>query len=885
MNSQEAPPKWAMKFFRWFCRRDLADAVEGDLLELYARRLEENGRTYANIRFIGHVITFFQPFAFKRTHEQYRQLNPIHMFFNNLKIGFRFMKKHSTFSAINIIGLAMGLSAVILMTLFIADELSYDRFHSKGEDIVRVTYKLETPNATRQGAKLPFPIKEVLISNYPEVNRVARFYFWGSDTPLLEYGDHKHTEDAIYFGEDDVFEVFDFEFVRGNPTSALSDPRSIVLTEKMVTKYFGNEDPMGKIMRYKNQDDLVVRGVLKDIPQNSHIRFDFLLPIELQRQRWMGWGKSTYDLEKDWNWAAAWIYAQVALGTDLNEFQDKLQAIAEEHLNTDDQSGFSIEVQPLFDIHLKSEKSAEASPNGNMTQIYGFGAVAVLILFIACINFVNLTAAQTNKRLKELGLRKVMGARKGQLVSQFMAEALIVVTISSLIALVLAYATLPIFNDFTNKSLNLGTDDLPLFMALVILMLAIAMLSGLRPSIAAIRISAVQGLANKFNRIRSRQRFNSGMVVGQFVVSNLLIIGILVVNNQLNFLQNKDLGFDKDQMLMLRHGRSMNEGQYDVFRNKLSGIPEVQNINRGYVAGTGAFTNTFKIVGSPDQDTYSLGIKWIGEGFTDMYNLELIAGRVHDESVTADINSGILINAAAAKALGWTNEESIGKKLSFLPGGATKPVEIRVIGVLADANFESLYDPVMPSVFRRTQDNGGGEITVRLGGVNDLPGTLARIESIWEEVLPQWPFEFSFLDERIEAQYVKEERLASAIRYFTTLAIFIACLGLFGLASFAVQQRTKEIGVRKVLGASMHSIFTLVSKRFLWLIGFSFLLSTPLGYYLFNLWLQDFAYQVQIGPLVFLLAGLVSILIAFIAIGGQSFKAASSNPVKTLRYE
>lgn len=884
MNEQ-LPPIWIRKFFTWFCREELHDTVEDDLITLYSRKRRHMSALKANTWYFFTVLTFLQPFALKQI--QNNHLNPIDMFYNNLKIGVRFMKKHITYSAINVLGLAMGLSAVTLISLFIIDELSYDKFHVQGENIVRLTYKLETPNSNRQGAKLPFPTKEVLTSGYPEVIDVVRFYHWSGDTPLLAYGDQKHTEEGIYFSEPDVFKVFDFDLIKGNPTTALANPRSIVITEKMAAKYFGYEDPMGKVMRYKNENDLVVTGVLKDVPENSHITFDFLLPIELQRQRWLEWGQgqSTYDLEKDWNWAATWVYALIHTNTELTTFESELQAIARDHLNTDEQGGFSIEVQPLYDIHLKSDKSAEASANGNLTQLYSFGAIAALILFIACVNFINLSSAQAGKRLNEVGLRKVMGAKKGQLIAQFFAEALLLVSISALLALALAYTSLPYFNNFTAKSLSISLYDQPFFMLLIAIVFGVALLSGLRPSLAAIRVQAIEGIGNKFGFIQSKQRFNRAMVIVQFVICNLMIIGILVVNNQLDFLQNKDLGFDKEQMLVLRHGRNLSGPQFDAFKNKMAAIPSVQNINRGYVAGTRAYTNTFKIVNDANTDTYSLGIKWIGEGFTDMYGLDVVAGRNFDENSKTDLKSGILVNESAIKALGWSIDESIGNELSFLPGGASQPEKIRVIGVLADANFESLYDPILPSVFRRTESSVGSEVTLKLVDSGNLSNSLDQIEAVWASVIPEWPFEFSFLDDQIESQYIKEERLTSAIQYFTILAIFIACMGLFGLASFDAQQRTKEIGIRKVLGASMRSIFMLISKRFLWLIGLALLLSTPVGYYLFDLWLQDFAYRVEIGPVVFLSAAIISLIITIVAVGGQSLKAASRHPSDTLRYE
>jgi putative ABC transport system permease protein len=873
-----------MRFFRWFCRQDLADAVEGDLLELYERKARKSGRLRANAHFILHTLTFFQPFVFKRQHEQYTQLNGIHMFYNNLKTGLRFIKKHKSYAAINIIGLAIGLSAFLLMALFVMDELSYDRFHKKADRIVRLTYQLVTPNATREGAKVPFPTRQVLKEDYPEVEEAARFYYWDGDTPLLEYGEQKHSEPGIYFAETSTLRVFDFEMVRGNPETALSDPRSIVLTESMVTKYFGSEDPMGKIIRYKNEDDLLVTGIMKDVPDNSHITFDFLLPIELQRQRWLGWGKNTYDLEKDWNWAAAWVYALVKPQTNLEAFESKLQAIADEYLNTDDQGGFSLQVQPLTDIHLKSDKTAEARANGNMTQVYTFAAIAVLILIIACVNFINLKAVQTNQRLREVGLRRAMGAQRKQLVSQFLTEALVTVLFACGLGLLIAFLSLPYFNDFTNKAITFNEQNILVSLGLVGLILCVTVLSSLRPSVMVVRMKAVQGITNRFGTQKSKKRFSRLMVIGQFMVSNLLIIGILIVNNQLNYLQNKDLGFDKENVILLRLARNLSKSQFELFENTLRANPEVSNINRGYVAGTRAYTNTFKIVGEGDDNTYSLGIKWIGSGFTDMYDLELIAGRDVDETVQSDLKTGVLINEAAVKALGWTLEESIGQSLSFLPGASSQPEQIKVIGVLADAHFESLYDPVLPSVFRRSRSSVGSPVTLSLSGAN-LSQALADVEAAWTRAIPDWPFEYVFLDKVIEDQYVKEERTAEAIQYFTLLAIFIACLGLFGLASFSVQERTKEMGVRKVLGASVISLFGLVTRQYIWLVGVSFLLSVPLGYYLFDQWLQDFAYRIDIGVGVFLLAGLASVVIATLAVGGQSLRAATLNPVRTLRQE
>ena len=880
------PPKWAMRFFRWFCRKDLADAVEGDLLELYQRKAAQYGRWRANLFFTWHALSFFQPFAFKRQHEQYAQLNPVHMFFNALKIGYRFLSKHKTYTTINVLGLAMGISAFVLMGLFVVDELSYDKFHSDGERIVRIGYHMETPSASRKVARLPFPMKAELLNKYPEVEQVARFYHSSFDLAVLAYGDRKYTEADIYFGEPDIFEVFDFDLKRGNPATALSDPRSIVLSQEMANKYFGDEDPIGKVMRYKNEDDLVVTGILEDIPENSHIRFDFLCPIDLQRQRWMGWGQFTYDLELDWNWAGAWVYATLSPGTPLEAFTEKIQAIADEHFNQDNKALFTLVVQPLWDIHLKSDMSNEASTGGNITQVYVFASVAVLILLIACINFINLSTAQATRRTREIGLRKVMGAQRKQLLLQFMAESVMVVLTAVLIAMVLVGLTLPVFNDFTNKSLDFThLGDVTLIPILVLVILLIAVISGGYPAMQITHINPVQGLKSGFSSVGSRRRFNKGLVVGQLVVSNLLIIGVLVVKDQLSFIKNKDLGFDKEHVLVIEHGKNISKEQYELFHNGLSANPIVKGVSQGYVAGTRAFTNTFEQVGDDKEQSFVLGIKAISSDFKDVYGLEMARGRNFDKGILSDTDQkNVLINQTAAEALGWELGESIGKQLTYLAGGNTQKDTVTVVGVMKDANFESLYNPVMPSVFRFI-DNG--DISIKLEGTNllALNESIKSIGATWDEVVPNLPFEYKFLEQEIDKQYVKEERLGKAIQYFGLLAVFIACLGLFGLIAFSTQQRTREIGVRKVLGASARSILTLLTRNFLIMVGISLLISVPVGYYLADLWLRDFTFSVGISPLIFVLAGLLSVLIALLSIGGQSMRAANMNPVKTLRHE
>ena len=883
--NQNLPPKWIMKFFRWFCNEHLCDAIEGDLLTLYEEKRQTQSLFRANLWFIFSVFTFLQPFALK-TNNVYRQNSTV-MVFNNLKIGIRFIRKQIVYTAINVTGLAVGLSAFMLMSLFIVHELSYDRFHDNSENIIRLNFTKQTASSTSTGARIPFPIKKVLESDYPEIEKVARFYYWSGNIPVLTYQGQKFTEKKLYFGDPEVLDVFDFELILGNPKTALSDPRSIVLTQKMASKYFGSDNPINQVIRYKDQDDLIVTGVLEDIPDNSHITFDFLVPLELQRQQWLGWEEADgYDLEQDWGTNfGAWVYLALQPGTNIDDFENKLQVIANEYLTSQERGDFTLQTQPLTDIHLKSNLPDEPGVNGNEMQVYGFGIIAILILLVATINFVNLTAVQMNKRVKEVGVRKVLGAERRQLVSQFITESLLIVSIAVIIGLLLANISLPYFNRFSGKSLEISLDYIPFLMALIILIFALAILAGISPFLSINRIDPVQGLADKLKSGRTRKRFSKGLVVGQFAICNLLIIGVLVINNQLQYLLNKDLGFDKEQIIIIEHSRNLSVRQYDVFRNQLASSPNIKNVNRGYVAGTTATNESFKVKNSSDPMLRNLGLKWMGEGFLEMFGLELLTGESLKDENTEENQSHVYINASASKAFGWSLEESIGKQITRVRGGNKSSEDFTVVGVLADAHLESLHHVVEPSVFIKPRLSVGAEITIKLGNTGNLNVTLESIEKAWKNTSEQYPFGFSFLDEQIESQYHKEKRLGTSIKYFAILAIFIACLGLFGLASFTVQEKTKEIGVRKVLGASMLSIVSMVSRIFLGLMLIAFVIAIPLAVYLSDLWLQDFAYQTNISVQIFLLAGLVSLVIVIIAVGGQSLKAANGDPVKTLRYE
>lgn len=884
MNPQ--PPKWLMRFFQWFCRQELCDAIEGDLLVVYQRKVQGHGRFKANLWYFFSVLTFIQPFALKKRRNNHR-LNPIDMISNFLKVAFRNLKASRSYTVINVLGLAIGITGFVVMIAYVQHELSYDRFHKKSDRIVRIVYDYEARGTVTHVAKSAFPLKPMLLEEYPEVEKVVRFFENRQDAATLRYEDKHFTEAKVKFADPEVFEVFDFQLEAGNPATALKEQNSIVITARAAKKYFGEEDPMGKLMKFKEDDDLKVTGILAEVPQNSHIDFDMLMPVELQRQRWMRSGDNNgYDFEQDWRWSGAWLYVLLKTPESSVPFEARLYEKGKDYFGREDVVEYDYKAQALTDIHLHSQMSGEASVNGNIRQVYGFGIIAVLILVIACINFINLSTARSARRAKEVGLRKVMGAYRSHLIGQFIAESVLITLLAMLVAVFLIEALLPYFNQFMEVELHLSYLQHPeLLVAYLVGAMGIGFLAGLYPAFYLSRFQPAKTLkGNVAAGGAGNVRLRKVLVTSQFVISNLLIIGILAVQAQLDYLKNKDLGFDKDQVIVLGHGNKLDEA-YGLFSDKLKDIPQVVATNRGYVAGTRDWTQSFKVEGVALEEAKSIGIKHVGFDFLDMFDMELVLGRNFSRERWKDWKQSILLNEKAVKNFGWTNEEALGKIFSYVGGSDNRTrFECKVVGIVADAHLESLYQPIRPSVFRL---GDWGEVSIKFltGNPEDLREAIGQVEKVWYEVNPKWPFEYEFLDKTLAAQYQKEERLGQTIQFFTLLAIFIACLGLFGLAAFSVQQRTREIGVRKVLGASMLSILGLVSQGFLWLVGIAFLISVPVGYYFVEQWLQNFAYAVPLEPMLFLLSGLISLVIAALAVVGQSLRATTINPIRTLRHE
>ncbi len=883
------PPNWLTKFLRWYCREDLVDAIEGDLLDLYNRRVGKLGKFRANWLYLWNVITFFQPFVIKRNEHPLNPFTSIDMLSNYLKIAFRTLKASKAFTVINIMGLAIGISASILMTTFVAHELSYDEFHEKKERIFRLSYKYIARGEETHVSRTAFPLKRMILDQYPEVEKIVRFYQNRMDLATLRYGDQVHTEEYVFFTDPEIFEVFDFKLEQGNPATALTDARSIVLTRKAATKYFGEEDPMGKILEFKEGEPLKVTGILREVPSNSHIPIEVLLPVELQRRRWMrGAGNNGYDLEEDWRWSGAWTYILLKDKGQLEAFIEPFAASGIDFFGRmkGSEIAFHYEMTNLTDLYFQSAVVSQIGVHGNVEQVYAFSAIALLILAIACINFVNLSTARATKRAKEVGLRKVLGAIKRQLIVQFVTESVLVCGLAALVGVLLVEALLPWFNRFVGREITVGYWQHPeIFLYLLAGVVLVGILAGLYPSFYLSAFQPAKTLKGNYEDNRKGHiGLRKALVLAQFIVCNLMIIAILVMQQQLNFIKNKDLGFDKEKIILLTHGSKLSD-EFKLLSSRIKALSGVAKVNRGYVAGEKGWQQSFRVNGESTHEGKSLGLKMISFDFVDMYDLEVLAGRNFDPTFGADSTGSALLNESALQVFGWTPDQALGQEFSYIGGNDNKTrFALKVVGVLKDANFESLYDPVRPSVF---QLGFFGDVAVKLdvNSRKELFATIDQVQGIWEEVAPKWPFEYRFLDQQIAEQYKKDNLQSDMIGYFGILAIFIAGLGLFGLASFTVQRRTKEIGVRKVMGASIRSLLMLIVRGFVVLVLVSFVVSVPLGYYFSNSWLEDFAFRISLSPGTFIIAGFISLFIAMLAVLYQSTRAALADPIDTLRYE
>ena len=802
---------------------------------------------------------------------------------NYMIVAVRNLLRHKVYSAINIAGLAIGLACCILILLFVQDELSYDRYHEKAGRIYRFTveWRNSRTGETAQAAKGPYRLAEVLRTDFPEVPHIIRF---NRQRPLIGYGDKRFFEGRFFFVDPDVFEVFSFPLIQGDPRTALREPFTVVMTREMARKYFGDEDPMGKVLRYGDNRELKVTGILGEVPRHSHFQFDFLSSMKVANTLF-----NRIVLE---NWGENTVYTYLLLSPGVSpagierRFPDFIRKHAPQWAQ-----GSRYFLQPLTDIHLHSHTRGEIEPNGDIVYVYAFSAIAVFILLIACINFMNLSTARSASRAREVGMRKVVGANRSQLVQQFLGESVFLSFLALLLAVALVELSLPAFNGFVGKALDMNySGNLTAIFGLVGIALFAGVIAGSYPAFFMSAFEPVDVLKGTIKGGPKGAGFRRVLVAFQFAISVFLIVVTGIIYGQLEHCRNIKLGYDKEHVVVISGIPVSLRQNYEAFKQEL-----LQNLRVVSAAGTSRIPSgqlgsniSTRAEGFPEEESPSMQTVWVGYDFFETLGMSFAAGRGFSKGAPSDKKAAFVLNEAAVRALGWTPENAIGKRFGsqFIEDwqrGQWVWKDGRVIGVVKDVHFESLREKIVPVVFF-IQPNMAGNFLIRVRP-DEIPGTLHFLKQKWQEFNPNRPFEYSFLDERFDQLYRTEEKQGQVFGTFALLAIFVACLGLFGLASFATERRTKEIGIRKVLGASVSNIVFLMSKEFVLLVGVANLIAWPVAYYAMNKWLEDFAYRIELGPGVFVLGGILAMVIALATVSAQAIRAARANPVDALRYE
>ncbi len=808
------------------------------------------------------------------------------MFKNYLKTAFRNLAKNKGFTFINVFGLALGLATCMLIVFYVFDELSYDRFNINADRIYRINNDIKFGGNTNSYAVTPAPLAAAFLAELPEVEQVVRFRDRGGFQ--VKKGDMRIKESRVIYADPTVFSIFTFPMLKGDPATALKDPHTAVINESTAKKYFGTTDAVGKTLVTNDSVLYKVTGVIKDIPVQAHFNYDFFLSMaslpEGKDVSWVSNNFNTYILLK--KGASAKAVAAKFPKMVREHVEPQLQAIIHLNMKQLEKTGNYIRfnLTPLLDIHLRSNRVAELGMNGNIQYVYIFSVIAIFILLIACVNFMNLSTARSSNRAREVGVRKVLGSPRKYLVAQFLSESVMVTFIATVIAMMAAKLLLPLFNQMSGKVLALdGHTLIWLIPVLLVLVVVIGCLAGSYPAFFLSGFQPIDVLKGKLSAGFKGGMLRSGLVIFQFFISICLIIGTLVIYNQLKYIQSKDLGYNRDQVLVVQNVFNLGP-QTPVFKKEVEKMPGVMSVTLTGFLPTEGYNNSTTMFADHSMDSKkALNTQfWSADDtYIPTLGMKLVAGRNFSHLMSTD-SSAVIINETAARKLGFA--DPLNKTLFVPTDDMAKNVKpVHVIGVIRDFNFHSLRENVTPLVLSYGDNWGALAVKVKTAGVAALIG---RIKDEWKEMAPGQEFAYTFMDQDFKNTYDAEERIGTIFITFTTLAIIIACLGLFGLAAYAAEQRTKEIGIRKVLGANVTTIVAMLSKDFILLVLISIAFAVPISWWGMNkMFLQDFAYRQNIQWWVFVSSGAAAILIAFITISFQSIKAALSNPVTSLRSE
>ncbi|MCE7993211.1 MAG: FtsX-like permease family protein [Roseivirga sp.] len=804
---------------------------------------------------------------------------------NYIKVAMRSLLKSKFYSLLNITGLAIGIASCLMILLFVADELSYDTYYDNSENTYRLTMAGALNGSAFDLAVVGPSVGKALLDDYPEVIDFGRFRQRGS--PFIRFGENIFKEEKFVWADHSIIDIFGINLVQGDPETALIAPKSLVMSETAAKKYFGNADPVGQIVEFGTARDYKVTGVYKDIPDNTHFDFDVLGSME------------TLDEAKQPIWLSMNFQTYVVLtpGADLDKMAAQFPAMLKKYIGPEVKQFMNMEweqmeengtnlafgMQPVADIHLYSDLQAELDVNGDIDYVYIFSAVAFCILLIACINFMNLSTARSAHRAKEVGVRKVLGSLKAQLIYQFLAESILVSFISFVLAIGLAYILTPLFNDLADKTLSIPFTD-PVFIGLFFGgVVIVGLLAGSYPAFFLSAFQPVKVLKGSLSSGMKSGALRSVLVVVQFCTSIFLVIGTLVILNQLDFIQNKNLGFEKDQVIIVNDA-FLAAGNVNALKTAVEAYPEVKSASLSGFLPTPSNNNMNVFLKGivPTQENQYLMSSWVVDyEYLETLGMEISAGRNFSRDFPSD-SLGVILNEAAVKEMGYEPNEAIGTTIGNFVNLEGDIQGLKVVGVVRDFHYQSLRNKIAPLIMQL--GNSSGLLNIKVN-TDNYPALIAKLEDQWASLAPSQPFETSFLDVRFGRMYEEEQRLGKIFGVFATLTIVIACLGLFGLAAYTAENRIKEVGIRKVLGANVGQLVYLLSKDIGKLVVIAFIIGAPLAWYAMNTWLQGFEYRTSIGWTIFALTAGGSLMIALFTMSYQSVKAATGNPVNSLRSE
>jgi putative ABC transport system permease protein len=897
MNMQEhkrqAPPSWSTRFLEWFLIKDYFEDVQGDLEEEFQLIAKDGTLLKARNWYTWQIIRLFKPGMIKKIEPQDSIEKETTMFKNYLKIGLRNLWKYKAGAIINVIGLSTGLAAFVLIALFVQDEYSYDKHFEGAEDIYRVTVKNYTRDGdmSRHWAFGSAGHATRLKDDYSDITHSVRFFPWAF--PDIIKGEQKFSGEPVIFAGEDVFDIFSFNFLEGSAETAFTDLYSLILTESSAIKLFGNDWRDQNLVGYQIEISaggqnvpFKITGVMEDMPDQQHFHFDYLAPIRLLESFF---GENVMNnVGGNYNWMT---YIRTSPNTDMaglqttvnDEFWEKYIGTFQNGLEAKD--FYDFEFQPILDIHLKSNLEGEYETNGSIQQVYIFSIVGILLLLVACVNYMNIATSHYSRRMKEVGVRKVIGAFKTSLIKQFLTESTLITIISFPLCILLIIWALPYLNDFMEKQLVFNPlVQYELLGFILLLLIGVGILAGFYPAIFLSKINLVQALKGEQSMNAGKWNFRSWLVTFQYAVTIALIFAIAVIESQMQFIRNSNPGYERDRVISVR---LQNDFNLETFKNELLSHPKIEkaaysrriptgrlmdSAGSRYFQGDSAVNTSFRLPYVP-----------VDKDFLETYEIDLIAGENFREGMKTvlipdtTVTGHYIINRKATESFGFENpDEIIGTKIGYGPS------EGRIVGVMEDFHFESLHSPIVPMLLIYREDYR--MISLKLN-TSDLRNTLEFIENTYSKFDGDNAANYSFVDDLFNEQYQSEERLSTMIKVFAVIAILIGCLGLIGMVGFIIETKIKEIGVRKVLGASTQSIWMLISNRFLVLVGIGFLIALPITYYLMNGWLEGFVYRTNITVVLIVLPILIAVALTLVAISYQTVKATRVNPVDCLQDE